>query len=361
MALTAGVVVAAVGLSVDLGRMFIVKNETQVFCDAAALAAALALDGSTDGIARAQTAVSNSANQWDFGTTPVSNPAVAFATSSTGPWVASPNPATGYRYARVTATAPLRLYFLPVVVAEGVHDVTSSATAAQVDIPVLHRGMSPYTVVSTNTTGPNFGLVVGQSYDLQWPQYNTDRHNCNQAHPQLCFVSHPCADEPKESMWAVAQNWSASLNGYWGGTSNSEIAAATLDLIQLEPVAIGTNLFPLLSNGNKDSEKIALDDRASQDTNTVESTVPRYLASSDHNGRRLIPVLIVNPVDPATTTVIGYGQFLLFANGSPSDYYKKTVTGNEPFCGLYVGPYNIGSLGGGAGDATGASQVKLVQ
>ena len=50
MALTTAGVFGIVGLAVDIGRMFIAKNETQVYCDAAALAGAMALDGTAAGI-----------------------------------------------------------------------------------------------------------------------------------------------------------------------------------------------------------------------------------------------------------------------------------------------------------------------
>jgi hypothetical protein len=239
--------------------------------------------------------------------------------------------------------------------------VATSAAAGQVALSSLRRGLAPYTVVSTNTAGPHFGLALGNSYDLQWPQYNGTRAHCGPAAPDNCFNSPPCSGESQTSKAAVVTYWGASINGYWGGGSNSAIAASILDLIQLQPVAVGTNIWPLLSSGNKDSEKIYLDQRASQDTNTSDNTVLGYLASASRNSRRLIPALIVDPVDTSHTTVIGYGQFLLLASGTPSDYYKRTTTGNDPFCALYVGPYNIGSRGPGVGSPTGASQTRLVE
>ena len=172
MAAAAAALIGVVGLAVDIGRMFIAKNETQTYCDSAALAAALALDGSTTGITNAQTAVTSSTNTWNFGTTAITSPTVTFAITTAGPWIASPSPATGYVYARVAATVPLQLYFLPMVVAQTTYNVTSAATAGQIPITLLPRGLAPYTAVSTNTTGPTFGLVVGNSYDIQWPQYN---------------------------------------------------------------------------------------------------------------------------------------------------------------------------------------------
>ncbi len=72
MALTAAGVIAVAGLAVDLGRVFIVKNEIQVYADAAALAGAMALDGTTTGIQNAASAIAASGNKWNFGTTSVS-------------------------------------------------------------------------------------------------------------------------------------------------------------------------------------------------------------------------------------------------------------------------------------------------
>lgn len=361
LAISAVALLAAVGLAVDIGRMFITKNETQIFCDSAALSAALQLDGTATGVANAQAAVAGSSNQWNLNNTAVSSPTVVFATSAAGPWVANPVPATNYGFAKVGATAPLQLYFLPVLVARNLQNVASSATAAQVALTTFPRGLAPYTAVSTNPVGPNFGLVVGESYDIQWPQYNSTRHGCGPGNPDNCFNSPPCSGESRASEAAVVSAWGANVNGYWGGSSNSEIEQEILDVIQLVAVDVGTNIAPVLSNGNKASEAGYLDERASQDVNTTDNTVAAYLAGA-HNGRRLIPVPIVNPLNSSTTAVIGYGQFLLMANGPGlSNYYTRTTNGNDPFCAIYAGPFNVGSVGPGVGGTTGASRVKLVQ
>jgi Flp pilus assembly protein TadG len=62
------VLIGMMGLAVDLGRAFIVKNEAQAFTDAAALAAAIQLNGSSKGIANAKLVVSSlaSSNKWQF-------------------------------------------------------------------------------------------------------------------------------------------------------------------------------------------------------------------------------------------------------------------------------------------------------
>ena len=51
------VLIGAVGLAIDLGRMYIVKGEAQTYADSAAIAAVLELDSTSVGLERARTAV----------------------------------------------------------------------------------------------------------------------------------------------------------------------------------------------------------------------------------------------------------------------------------------------------------------
>lgn len=356
MAMSAIALVGILGLAVDVGRMFIAKNETQAFCDSAALAGALALDGTSVGIAAAKTAVANSTNHWNLDTSNVTSPTVTFATTLAGPWDTNPSPATGYIYVRVSTTVPLSLYFLPIVASQTTQNVIASATAGQITITSFPEGLSPYTAVSTITTGPDFGLVIGQSYDIQWPTYNGST-----------FLSQPCTGDSPASKNAVIANWGSSNSGYWGATSNSVIEHEIVDLnAQTTPVAVGDNIFPVLTNGQKQSQASYLDERVNQDVNLTDNTVGDPTTSNtyygdNHNGRRLLPVPIVDPLDPTHTKVLGFGQFLLLSNGK-SDYYKKNTNGNDPFCAIYAGNYLIGGTGSGAGGGTtGAMRVKLVQ
>src|SRR5580700_8138637 len=59
---------AVIGLAFDLGRIYIVRNEAQVFTDAAAMAAAARLDGTAGGIRRAREAVARLPGRWNLGT-----------------------------------------------------------------------------------------------------------------------------------------------------------------------------------------------------------------------------------------------------------------------------------------------------
>ncbi len=361
MAVAAIALIGILGLAVDLGHMFISKNETQAYCDSAALAAALALDGTTSGIANAKAAVTGSTNAWNFSAVSVGIPTVTFATALTGPWLSNPNPATGYSFAKVSATVPMQLYFIPVLVAQTVANVNSVGIAAQVDLTSIPVGLAPYTAVSTNTTGPNFGLVVGSSYDIHWPQFNSHRSGCDPTTPDKCFNSPPCAGDNNASKTAVVSNWGASNSGFWGSNSNAVIKQEVLNLIQIQQLDVGTNIEPILTNGTKQSEASILDQRASEDVDTTDNTVAAYLAAA-HNGQRLLAVPVVDPTDPNTTSVIGYGVFLLLANGpGTTNYYQSSTNGNDPYCAIYAGTYNVGGTGPGVGGASGGSRVKLVQ
>jgi len=361
MAVAAIVLMGVLGLAVDLGHMFIAKNETQAYCDSAALAAALVLDGTTSGITNAKAAVTSSTNAWNFSNTSISSPTVTFATALAGPWQSNPNPATAYSFVRVNATVPLQLYFIPVLVAQTVANVNSIATAAQVDLTSIPVGLAPYTAVSTNTTGPNFGLAVGSSYDLHWPQFNSHRSGCDATTPDACFNTPPCPEDTVASKTAVVSNWGDSNSGFWGSNSNAVIKQEVLNLIQIQGVSVGDNIDPILTNGTKQSEAAILDQRVTEDVDTTDNTVSSYLAAA-HNGRRLLAVPVVDPINPNTTNVIGYGVFLLLANGpGTSNYYQSTTNGNEPYCAIYAGTYDIGSPNPGVGGTSGGSRVKLVQ
>jgi hypothetical protein len=259
----------------------------------------------------------------------------------------------------VSATVPLQLFFIPVVMAQTTANIISSAIAAQVALTTIPTGLAPYTAVSTDTTGPNFGLVVGSSYNLHWPQFNQHRAGC----PGIldnCFVKPPCTGDLAASKTAVVSNWGASNSGFWGSNSNSVIKQEVLDLIQVQPVAMGDNIQPILTNGTKNSEGGILDQRVNQDINITDITVSGYLAAA-HNGRRLIGVPVVDPLDPTHTNVIGYGEFLLLADGPGTSNVYANVNGNEPYCALYVGTYVVGSSDPGTGGTSGGSRVKLVQ
>ena len=59
---------AVIGMAFDMGRVYIARNEAQIFTDAAAMAAAKQLDGTAAGLDRARAAVAAMPNRWNLGT-----------------------------------------------------------------------------------------------------------------------------------------------------------------------------------------------------------------------------------------------------------------------------------------------------
>src|SRR5579864_3346759 len=92
------------GLGIDIARMYVIQSELQAFSAAAALSAALHLDGTERGIARARAAASEPATgshamKWDLGTQPVTDITTSF-------------PKNDSTSVRVIVSAPAPLIFL---------------------------------------------------------------------------------------------------------------------------------------------------------------------------------------------------------------------------------------------------------
>ena len=115
------VLLALAGLGIDIGRMYVIKSELQAFTDAAALTAALQMDGTAAGLGRARDAAAKlatgpNAMKWDLGTKTVTDITATFATGELAPdpktWQKEPRDAGSSRYVRVAAIAPAPLIFL---------------------------------------------------------------------------------------------------------------------------------------------------------------------------------------------------------------------------------------------------------
>src|SRR5271169_6165243 len=68
MSISMLLMLAMMGLAFDVGRIYIARNEAQVFTDAAAMPAASKLDGTQAGLDRAREAVAKIPMRWNLGT-----------------------------------------------------------------------------------------------------------------------------------------------------------------------------------------------------------------------------------------------------------------------------------------------------
>jgi uncharacterized membrane protein len=95
---------AVMGLAFDFGRIYIARNEAQVFTDAAAMAAAAKLDGTSAGLDRARQAVARLPIRWNLGASAFTGVVVEFSADGQQ-WDREPRDAATLSMARVTAPA----------------------------------------------------------------------------------------------------------------------------------------------------------------------------------------------------------------------------------------------------------------
>ena len=145
-------ILGCVGLSFDIGRMYVTRNELQSFCDAAALAAVSKLNGTVAGLDAARNAAKAIPKGYQFGTTPID---AAHATinidfaeqppAATSPVAWAPNPTpSGVILVRVTASAPLPMAIIPVVTGVFTSSIAASAAAKQEPTGALNN-IFPFT------------------------------------------------------------------------------------------------------------------------------------------------------------------------------------------------------------------------
>ncbi len=329
--------VAMLGMAVDVGRMYVVRNEAQAYADAASLAAALELDGSGLGISRAQDAVSATANHWNLETASFSGTQVDFGADAAGPWQLNPSPATGYRFVRVRASATLTLIFMPLVNSARTSVINAAAVAGQVLKTDFREGVFPFSPLAHDPADPNYGYTPGTQYTLRWAASPTLDKNV-------------CPGDNAAAWIAKYNEGPTSWRGYIEENSASVIRMAIEQDFQTNPVTVGEPVD--LSGGIKQTEVDALIRRVNQDTDATSFTYAQYNAAGNGNGRRLVTV----PMNSGApdSLVLGFGLFFLAA---PSTYASG---GDSPVCAEYLGPYVQGSRHEGAG-GPGAYVVRLVQ
>lgn len=342
--------IGAVGVAIDVSRAFVTKSEIQVYSDSAALAATMDLDGTSAGIQRAINEVGANTNNWNLGTSKFSGSQVLFAQSPSGPWYSTVTSPNGYKYARVVADVSLPMLFLPVTSSSSVTtgqsalillssgmDIKGDSAAGQNIITYFNDGLFPFSPFAQSTTGPHYGLTVGQQYTLRWG-----------SNPKL--NSNTCAGDNTQAMIDLSSAGGGSERGYYQETSATVIRNAIEYDSQVFQVQVGQSIT--MTGGAKETEYDALLVRIAEDTDTTSESYEDYVSGGKGNGRRLVGVPI-NTGNP-NYTVVQIGAFFLL----PASEYDKG--GNSPFCAEYVGAWVKGAKTKGASDS-GAYMAELVQ
>ncbi|HEY3458953.1 MAG TPA: pilus assembly protein TadG-related protein [Bryobacteraceae bacterium] len=352
--LTANVLIAAVGLAVDLGHMFVVKSELQAFSDAAAMAAVRDLDGTRAGIQNAHTLATQGPlgatlpNATNFGTTSVTTATDTYATTFGGTYdsyaTATTSSTNTYRFVKVAASANVPIYFLRIL--PGVASpatVSSSATAGQRALPpnFNNGGLVPFAADAHSTTAANeFDFVRGQEYTFRW-QNGTPPTTCpgdSGFNPSLAPPQHGFVDLGQGN---GESNLGKAIR--YGGYPNANSTPNS--------VGVGTSLStPPGSRGDAVANTLA--DRSNQDSDQTDTTWSAYqaaLAAGTANGRRIVTAPIIDPSTYAGSgsnrhgTVIGFANFLL----DPAAAYQAAGPSGA-LCATYIGPGspNSASTGG---------------
>jgi hypothetical protein len=347
-AIAAVIVIGAVGMAIDLGRMFVVKNESQNFVDSAALAAASELDGSTNGLLRAAAVPSQINQKYDLGQYTFQEVAVRFALDPGGPWTELASASTRSRFVRVSATARPRLYFLPLLVGQDRATVISTAAAGQVEKTSFREGLFPFSPFAHDTSDPvHFGLTPGQSYTLRWP-----------ANPRLPNSrgqgSNMCPGDRSQQLLDLAQAMGGEERGFIEQTSANIIRQTVINDYQSVYRQIGDLID--MTGGAKQTILNALLTRINQDTDSTSYSYSDYVAAGRGNGRRIVGAPINDGGTPPGTNyrMIGIGAFFLRPTG------EYGAGGNQAWCAEYIGSWVQGVNHRGV-EESGAYVVRLVE
>ena len=172
-------ILLAVGLGIDISRLYLSKAELQNAADAAALAGASGLNGVSTGIKEAADRAVKAMNKYDFNKTGVTFPRsnVVFATNLNGPYVsegsASSSPGS-VRFVKVTTPAsPVGISFAAVVLGSK-RDLTATATAGlSVPINVVCPWLPAFVFDPENTIQPGgvYTFRLGPGDDLSPGNY----------------------------------------------------------------------------------------------------------------------------------------------------------------------------------------------
>jgi uncharacterized membrane protein len=132
------ILLALAALGIDIGRMYVIRAELQSFTDAAALSAAIQLDGTDSGFANARAGAARVATgphamHWDLGTRTITNITTSFAQGTAGPdnqtWQEQPKQGGNYRFVRVVAAEQAPVIFLRVFQPLGLGSSTVAAAS----------------------------------------------------------------------------------------------------------------------------------------------------------------------------------------------------------------------------------------
>jgi hypothetical protein len=342
------------GLTTDLGRVYIVKNELQAFVDASSVAAALQLNGSQAGLTAADAAAASGPpgpagtyNGWHFDSVKVPTPSVSYSTTYGGSYFSSSSGSVDpeARFVQVQATASSPIYFLTIIPGIGtslaVSALATAGLSSQTSLPAGGTdGAAPFSPDAHNATSANFGFTKGQLYTLR-----------------MTPPGHGGATCAGDSGWTDPNPpQDRGYVNFGQGNGNPGIG----DVLD-NNITYGLNVTPKVDIPWVPGQKHVgpfIQTRFNQDTNTNQTeTYAQYMSDGTGNGRRIMIVPVNDPVQSSidgAAYIIGFAAF--FLQNDFASYYGNT----DALCGEYIGPATLNSKQPGPTPA-GPGTVYVVQ
>ncbi len=408
-------ILGSVGLTYDIGRMYITRNESQSYCDAAAMAAVLKLDGTRNGVTAARTAAGAVAGvpgaiakRYNFGTQGfgASQIAVRFAKYPPGStWTTDPgNSPSGYVMAEVSTSVDVPMAFMPVLTGKLRATIGASATARQIPVTNAMEHFFPFSPLALPPGGSlgnpgtdPYGMIPARKPDGSGYQQGgiyTLRGPSN-----IAGIGSMCQDDATQVAVDFRNGLRSSANpngnadrGYlWNSHAASQIRDAILGKSEGVPISIGESVVgstqyckdhACMVPGVKQSELDAIAQRVNPgDTDSSSASYSQYVNNetgnpNTGNSSRVVVVPMTtgecgadcpnyppSPYAPSTiagtksspNVVLGFAGFFLLT----TDAYTENASGNQPICAEYIGPWVPTAAGASSGP--GAFVIKLVQ
>ena len=351
LAVSLVVMVGMLGLSYDMGRMFITKNELQAFVDASALAAVTQLDGTRSGVQGANTTAlagplgATKPNGYEFDTKVISTVTATYSSTLEGTYdsydAATANDTNTYRFVKVTASAPLRMSFLPVL--PGIPTsmtFSANAVAGQQPQTSVTGGLAPFVPDAHNIADTtNFGFTPDRQYTLKWGNKNvtTCAGDSGFPAPENAPSAHGFVDLGQGN--STNNLRSVIVYGGYPNASSNPSSVAAGDPLSSASGNRGTSIFTSMA------------ERSDQDPDQTSTTWAQYTSAGTGNFRRVVTVPVGDPASwtdtgsTARVTVIGFANFLL----DPS----SNISGaSGSICATYIGPGNLTGASTGGTDGT---------
>ncbi len=362
------VILGFAGMAVDLGRLMLIKGEVQDYCDAAALAAAQALEGT--GFAAADAAAMAEWKRWDlYNESFLSNATIVvqYSNSPDSGWKTSaegPDPAHA-RFVRVQATVQPAVYLLPVITGSSTGTVSAAAVAGQVKLTRMGAGLFPFAPIAPSSD-PNqdFGFEQGMTYAFRWssqadnalaryikdPKPSTlkalqnefcdgDLYYANGTMKSIADLQ-AAVNAAKDRGFYVDPDEGGSASYYKSLVLNGETGNRTWgegDALTFKPSAVQSVLDAMKTRIEKDTYPLAwrYDSSGPSFLPDPLATNPDYETANVTSQGNLLRVVFVPIADRITGEVLQFRSFLL----GPVDFYFKS--GNEKWCAEYIGPRRI--------------------